>query len=67
MAQQLGLVGWVRNTEDGGVEVLAQGNTEKLEKLAEWAKKGPPAAHVTNINIEWGDAGGKLKDFRIKV
>ncbi len=38
-AQKLGLTGWVRNTEDGGVEVTLQGEKEKIERLVELCKK----------------------------
>ncbi|MBI3590700.1 MAG: acylphosphatase [Candidatus Melainabacteria bacterium] len=53
VAQRLGLRGWVRNAPTGQVEVLAQGEKEKIEKLIEWCKKGPPSAKVSDVKIEW--------------
>jgi acylphosphatase len=51
-AQRLGLAGWVRNRSDGTVETLAQGAPQALEALATWARRGPPAARVTSVQVE---------------
>ncbi len=64
-AVSLGLVGWVRNRRDGTVEVVAEGDGEKLEKLLEWCHKGPPAAKVTKVDQEWGEATGEFSSFSL--
>lgn len=51
-ADELGLTGWVRNCEDGSVEVFAQGKEDALEKLEKWCRKGPPAAEVQHVERE---------------
>lgn len=48
-AQTLGLTGWVRNLPDGDVEFEAQGTQEQLDKLIEWARRGPARAQVTKL------------------
>lgn len=50
-AQRLGLDGWVRNRRDGSVEAAVQGPEEAVRKLAEWARRGPPAARVDGVEI----------------
>ena len=50
--QKLGLAGWVRNRSDGSVEALARGSPHALEALAAWARRGPPAARVTEVRVE---------------
>jgi len=50
-AQALGVVGWVRNTNDGGVEIVAEGDEEAVTRFVEWCHKGPPSAWVTHV--EW--------------
>jgi len=47
-ADLLGLTGWVRNTDDGKVEILVQGEGEVLGQLEKWAYRGPSAAIVTD-------------------
>ena len=48
-AAKLGLMGWVRNLNDGSVEVLAEGEKSGLEKFLEWLHSGPPAAKVDSV------------------
>ena len=49
VAESIGLVGWVRNKEDGGVAILAQGPSETLQRLARWVESGPPWARVDGV------------------
>ncbi len=51
-ADQLGLTGWVRNCEDGSVEVHAEGPMEKLRELEEWCRRGPTAAVVEHVSAK---------------
>lgn len=48
----LGLVGYVKNLPDGSVEMVAQGEKEKLDELAEWVRRGPLLARVDRAEIE---------------
>ncbi len=66
VAQELGLTGWVRNLPTGQVEVLAQGEKEKIEKLIEWCKKGPSGARVNDVDVIWENISEKVSDFSIK-
>ena len=52
-AEELGVTGWVRNLSDGRVEIMAEGEKEKVEELVEWVKKGSSAARVDNLDVEW--------------
>lgn len=61
----LGLVGWVRNLRDGGVEAVAEGPREALEALAEWARQGPPLARVDSRELTWSAATGEFDAFVI--
>src|SRR5829696_7490436 len=50
-AIELGIKGWVKNTQDGNVEILASGEKENLEKFIDWCRKGPPNALVVDVVI----------------
>jgi len=51
-AEALGVTGHARNLPDGRVEVLACGSPPAVEELCAWLWKGPPAAHVTAVDVE---------------
>ena len=64
-AQKLGIFGWVRNLEDNRVEAVFEGKKEKLEKILEWAKKGPMFARVDNIDIQWQEYKNEFQNFEV--
>jgi len=51
-ADRLGVTGWVRNRTDGTVEALVQGAGEALEAMVAWARRGPAAARVEQVDAE---------------
>ncbi len=65
-AIQYGLKGWVKNLPNGDVEVLVQGEKEKIESLIDWCKKGPPHAKVNNVKVEWQLMMERLYSFGIR-
>ncbi|GAB3841906.1 acylphosphatase [Nesterenkonia populi] len=48
-AQSLGLAGWVRNTSEGAVELLASGPDDAVAALLDWCRQGPGGAHVESV------------------
>ena len=48
-ADALGLTGWVRNCEDGSVEIFAQGAEAAIKGLGDWCREGPPGARVKAV------------------
>ncbi len=65
-AEALGLTGWVKNTRDGRVEAVFEGQKEDVEKIIQWCHKGPPGAVVTNVEVSWEEPKGEFRDFSIK-
>ncbi len=66
VARSLGLKGWVRNLPSGEVEILAQGEEDRLKQLIEWCHEGPPAAEVTKVEVEWEEVGRPFSDFEVR-
>jgi acylphosphatase len=64
-ARRLGLSGYVRNLPDGSVEVVAEGEEQKLERLAGWLRHGPPGAHVRQVHSRLSADRDLYRDFRI--
>jgi acylphosphatase len=48
-AERAGVRGWVRNRSDGSVEALVQGEAAAVARLVDWARRGPPAARVDEL------------------
>jgi len=51
-ARQLGAMGWVRNAEDGGVLVHAEGAEDVVEQLVRFLGEGPRGARVAGVAVE---------------
>jgi len=51
-ARELGVLGWVRNGEDGSVLVHAEGPEGAVEELVAFLREGPPAARVADVEVE---------------
>jgi acylphosphatase len=66
-AERLGLTGWVRNRADGSVEALVQGEVRAIERLVAWARRGPPAAHVTAVEDEPTGLHGERPYARFEI
>ena len=64
VAASLGLKGHAINLSDGDVEVLACGEDNALDQLAEWLEGGPPMASVARVIAEDTD-WQELENFRI--
>jgi acylphosphatase len=65
-AQRLGLSGSVWNRRDGSVEVEAWGSRAVLVQLVDLLHRGPPAAVVADVAVEWGDGPVAESGFRIE-
>jgi tRNA pseudouridine55 synthase len=65
-AQSLYVFGYVKNLEDGTVEVLAQGREKNLQKLIEELKKGPFLAKVDKLDIVFRKPLNIFYNFRIE-
>jgi len=55
-ARGLAVSGWVRNCDDGSVEVLASGEVGAIDALEAWLKTGPRFAVVRDVKSREVDA-----------
>ena len=60
-ARRLGVRGGVRNRRDGSVEAIVTGPRESLDQIIAWARKGPPSAAVTRVDVLPGE--GTFQSF----
>lgn len=67
VAGDLGVAGYVRNTPDGAVEVVAEGDEGRLARLLGLLKEGPRMAHVTDVDACWEEPTNAYDRFFVKV
>jgi acylphosphatase len=65
MAEQLGLKGWVRNTSDGRVEALFEGDETAVKDMISWCHKGPRSAEVSDVTVDCTKFLGEFEEFCI--
>jgi acylphosphatase len=62
-AIRLKLTGWVRNTHQGEVELVAEGSRIDLEQLRDAVMQGPSSSFVTDIKQSWETATSQYSSF----
>lgn len=50
-ARHHGVSGWTRNRRDGTVEAVVQGDAGDVDRVIAWARRGPPSAQVTGVEV----------------
>jgi len=64
-ARKIGVVGWVRNLQDGRVEAVMQGDEKQLLRMIRHCQKGPFFSQVVDIAVEWEEVSVRYEDFTI--
>lgn len=59
-AENLDIKGFVRNLEDGRIEIFLEGDNTSVEKMVEICKKGPKHAQIRKLEIKLE----KFQDFK---
>jgi acylphosphatase len=65
-ANQLNISGWVRNTPEGNVEVVAEGDRVELDELLSALRSGPRSAFVSRIKENWDTPNGEFHNFSVR-
>lgn len=58
--------GWVKNTSDGNVEAVFEGEADDVEKVIQWCHRGPGGASVTGVDVETEKYKGEYSTFSIE-
>ena len=65
-AKKRGFTGYVKNNDDGGVELVAEGEEKDLKNFVQWCYNGVGSATVYDIKQNWSEATGEFSDFVIR-
>jgi acylphosphatase len=66
IANDLNLVGWVRNRGYYQVESIAEGDSPILNKFLEILRVGPRGARVEETHFEWENPSGEFTTFEVR-
>ncbi len=66
VANRLALRGWVKNLPGGSVEAMFEGDKEEIEQAIKQCSLGPPGSRVDDVEVEWIEYQGDLKDFQVR-
>jgi acylphosphatase len=65
-AARLHLSGWVRNRDDGTVELECEGDAAEVATLLAWCEHGPHGALVRRVDVENVAPTDDHSDFTIR-
>ena len=65
-AAREGVHGFVRNLDDGGVEVLVEGDQEAVDRVERALRRGPSGAHVESFDVEPASPSYRATGFHIR-
>jgi acylphosphatase len=65
LAEQHGVAGWARNTWEGTVEAVLEGEEAAVERIVSFAQDGPEGARVERVELSEEEPEG-LRDFGIR-
>ena len=65
-ARQIGVQGWVKNLPDNRVEMLLEGEKEKIQELIEWIKSEPFLVRVDNLEVKLEKYQNEFNNFEVK-
>jgi acylphosphatase len=66
VAAREGLHGWIRNRDDGGVEISAEGEVESLDRFERRIRQGPRGARVEQVEVSDLGPTGSDTGFEIR-
>ena len=66
MAIKNNVKGWVRNLDDGRVEIVAQGETQDIDNLAHWCKTGPANSRVDEFELSEENVTDEFENFEVR-
>ncbi|MDQ3076632.1 MAG: acylphosphatase [bacterium] len=64
-AKEIGVTGTIENSDEGTVEIVAQGEENNLKLFLESISVGVEGAEVESLNVQWGPMNELMQGFHI--
>ena len=66
MAIKNNVNGWVKNLNDGRVEIVAEGKTQNIDNLVDWCKTGPANSRVDDFELSEENSTDEFENFEVR-
>ena len=66
MAIKNNVNGWVRNLDDGRVEIVAEGKKQNIDNLTIWCKTGPANSRVDEFELSEENYTDEFENFEVR-
>ena len=66
MAIKNNVKGWVRNLDDGRVEIIGEGKIQDIDNLAHWCKTGPANSRVDEFELSEENVTSEFENFEVR-
>ena len=66
MAIKNNVTGWIRNLDDGRVEIVAEGEESNIDALIDWCKTGPANSRVDEFELVEENSTDEFKNFEVR-
>ncbi|MDP6857553.1 MAG: acylphosphatase [Candidatus Nitrosopelagicus sp.] len=60
------VTGWVRNLDDGRVEIMIEGEDKSVDIITQWCNLGPANSRVDDIKINQEEFRGDYENFEVR-
>ena len=64
-AEAAGVAGWVRNTPEGAVEAVFEGEPAAVDEMVDFCRRGPSRAEVAAVDVTEEEPEG-LEGFQVR-
>ena len=58
--------GWVRNLDDGRVEIVGEGEESNINSFIDWCKTGPANSRVDEFELSVENSTGEFENFEVR-
>ncbi len=66
MAIKNNVNGWIRNLDDGRVEIVAQGKERDIDNLTNWCRTGPANSRVDEFELKIESITEEFENFEVR-
>tara|TARA_B100000029_G_C16761784_1_gene662117 strand:+ start:198 stop:476 length:279 start_codon:yes stop_codon:yes gene_type:complete len=66
MAIKNNVNGWVRNLDDGRVEIVVQGQEKDIDNLTDWCRTGPANSRVDEFELKEEPIIEEFENFEVR-